>query len=238
MQLYFVPQNLLLRALMRARAQASAANLQHVSFDAGQQLWAEGDATPHALFPLRGAISLQLSPGGGKHVEIAIVGREGFAGAALLPGSECNRTSAVAIAPGEALVMSAEAYGRAITVRAFRAAIERFTRFHLVALSYTVICNRVHVIEKVCVGRLLQVQDRIVGDSLQLTQDIFAKQLGVRRASISRAVTGLQKLGAIAYDRRGRVTIADRSQLERLACTCYHTLKSEFDLHVAANGGF
>jgi hypothetical protein len=64
MQLYPVPQNLLLRALARAKAPVPAGKLQHLTFDAGQTLWNAGDSAPYAVFPVRGALSLQLSPGG------------------------------------------------------------------------------------------------------------------------------------------------------------------------------
>jgi len=237
MQLHPVPQNLLLRSLARAKAQVPAGKLQHVTFETGQALWEIGDSAPFALFPLRGAISLQLSPGGGKQVEVAMLGREGFAGIALAPGAENNRTSGVAISPGEALVMTREVFRRAIVGTAFRTAIDRYHRLHLAMLSYMVVCTRVHVIEKLCVSRLLQLHDRMRSESLQLTQDTFARQLGVRRASISRVVTGLQRSGLISYDRRGRMTIVERKELEQRACPCYRHIKAEFDRHVEQHGG-
>jgi CRP-like cAMP-binding protein len=170
-------------------------------------------------------------------VEVAILGPEGFAGVSLVPGAETNRTGAVAISPGEALVMPREVFRRAASAPAFRMTLDRYLQLHMVILSQMVACNRVHVIEKVCVGRLLQVHDRIRTESIQLTQDTFARQLGVRRASISRVVTGLQRQGLIAYDRRGKVTIVNRAELERQACPCYHHIKSEFDRHVEQHGG-
>ncbi len=236
MQGYPVPENLVLRSVSKAKPPI-AGKLEHVTFEAGQKLWSEHEIKPYAFFPLRGAISLQLSPGAGKRVEVAIVGREGFAGASLVAGCERTRMSAEAICGGEAFIMSRDSYRRYHEVPALRTAIDRYTQLFVTMLSRILVCNRVHVIEKVCVGRLLLIHDRIQGDSLHLTQDAFAKQLGVRRASISRVVTGLQKAGAIAYDRRGRVTIQDRQRLERLACSCYHAIKSEFDRLVYQQGG-
>jgi CRP-like cAMP-binding protein len=237
MQLHPVPQNLLLRALSRGKAASTAGKLRHLTFEAGQGLWSAGAEDPCAVFPVRGVLSLQLSAGAGKDVEIAMVGREGFAGVALIPGAEWTRTAAVAISAGEALVMPGDIFRRAVAVPAFRAGIERYIQMFISMLSQLLVCNRVHVIEKVCVGRLLQIHDRIHGDSFRLTQDVFARQLGVRRASISRAVTGLQKRGAIEYDGRGSLTIRDRSQLEQIACSCYRQVKSEFDRHVDQHGG-
>lgn len=237
MQLHPVPQNLLLRALARGKPPVAVGKLGLLAFDAGQRLWNEGDAEPHAVFPVRGVLSLQLSPGNGKHVEVAMVGREGFAGVALLPAAERTSTAAVAISPGEALVMPRQVFRRALSAAVFHSALEGYSQLFISMLSRLVVCNRVHVIEKVCIGRLLQIHDRILGDSVRLTQDLFARQLGVRRASISRAVTGLQKLGAIDYDRRGSLTIRNRTQLEQLACPCYHHVKLAFDRHVGQHGG-
>lgn len=237
MQLYPVPENLLLRAIARTKPSA-AAKLEHVVFDPGQQLWHIGDSNPYAFFPLRGVISLQVAPSPGKHVEIAIVGPEGFAGVALGRCDGQTRSSAVALSAGEALMAPREILRRWLAIPAFRAGVERYTELHVSMLSNILACSRVHVLEKLCIGRLLNIQDRTQSETLSLTQDNFARHLGVRRASVSRAVAGLQRVGAITYDRRGRVTIADRRHLERLACPCYHHLKAEFDQLVDQQGGF
>ena len=44
--------------------------------------------------------------------------------------------------------------------------------------------------------------------------------LGSQRTTVNEAAQGLQKAGAIAYS-RGRITVLDRSALERAACECY-----------------
>jgi CRP-like cAMP-binding protein len=233
---YPVPENLLLRAA-NAKLPLGAGKLVHVTFEAGQQLWRADDTRPHAFFPLRGALSLQLSPDGAKHVEIALVGREGFAGVSLVAGSTRARMSAIAISDGEAFVMSSEMFRRYAAVPAFRAALDRYTQLFVTMVSRILVCNRVHAIEKVCVGRLLFLQDRLKSDLLHMTQDVFAQQLGVRRASISRVVAGLQKTGAISYDKRGRITICDRHHLEAMACTCYYSIKDEYNRLVTQQGG-
>jgi CRP-like cAMP-binding protein len=228
---YPVPENLLLRVAARTKP-VSAAKLEHVVFEPGQQLWRAGDTSPYSFFPLRGAISLQLTPSAGKHVEVAIIGNEGFAGVALALGEGETRSSAVALSSGEAFVLPREVFRRALANDAFRESVDRYTDLFIATIANILACSRVHVLEKLCVARLLLIQDRTKADTLHLTQDTFARHLGVRRASVSRAVAGLQRAGAISYDRRGRVTIEDRRHLERLACSCYHRLKAEFDRHV------
>ncbi len=238
MKEYPVPENFVLRAAARTKSPRPAGQLAHLTFEPGQHLWSVGETQPHAFFPLRGVVSLQLSPSAGKQVEIAVVGREGYSGVALIPAADRTRASAVAITAGEAFVMTAAVYRRYLAIPAFRTATERYTQLFTTILSRILVCSRVHPIEKICVGRLLLIQDRTRSDSMQLTQEAFAHQLGVRRASINRVVTGLQKAGAISYDRRGRLTIRDRELLERRACSCYHTIKSEYDRLVTVQGVF
>jgi CRP-like cAMP-binding protein len=180
---------------------------------------------------------LQLSPKPGKHVEVAIVGREGFGGVSILAGEECAHLSAVSISAGEAYVIPREIFHRYLGMPAFCAAVDRYRRLFITSLCHTLVCNRVHVIEETCIGRLLLIHDRIPLQSLLLTQEVFASQLGVRRATVSRVLSGLQKLGAVSYDRRGRMTIVDRQCLERLACPCYHAIKAAFDRLVDQQGG-
>jgi CRP-like cAMP-binding protein len=236
MSLYSLPENLLLRAVARSKP-AGAAKLEHLVFEPGQQLWSVGDAAPFAFFPIRGAISLQVTPAVEKHVEIAIVGNEGFAGVALSVGADRARAAAVALSAGEAVMMSRDVFRRWLTIRAFREAVDSYTSLFVSMLENNLACSRVHVLEKLCVSRLLLLQDRTRAETLHLTQETFARHLGVRRASVSRAVAGLQRVGAITYDRRGRVTISDRRQLEKLACSCYHRLKSDYDDLVDRQGG-
>jgi hypothetical protein len=61
-----------------------------------------------------------------------------------------------------------------------------------------------------------------------MTQELIANMLGVRREGVTEAAGKLQKLGAIKYV-RGKITVLDRPQLERLSCECYAVVKRESD---------
>jgi Mn-dependent DtxR family transcriptional regulator len=52
--------------------------------------------------------------------------------------------------------------------------------------------------------------------------------LGVRREGVTEAAGKLQKLGIIDYV-RGKITVLDRSGLERRCCECYAVVKKETD---------
>jgi Crp-like helix-turn-helix domain len=59
------------------------------------------------------------------------------------------------------------------------------------------------------VAWLLALQDRTVGHDLEITHEVFAKMLGVRRVGITQAAKKLQEAGLIRYS-WGKLTILDR----------------------------
>jgi CRP-like cAMP-binding protein len=204
----------------------------------GERLWTSGAPIPYVLFPVRGVVSLQIAADEGKQADIGLVGREGCAEVSCLLGAGQTRTIAVALTAGEAIVVKPNTFRIWLDDRRFREATERYMQMFLTMLNRISACNRVHKIEKNFIGRLLLMQDRTQSDSFQLTQDFFSRILGVRTATISRAAAALQKQGAIRYDGRGRLTILDRRQLERQACSCYGVIKAEWDDLITALGGF
>ena len=84
-------QNILLRAAVRARRPLLLSKLETVAFKSGQQFWTPDKPTPYALFPLHGSISHADIPIGRKTSEVAVVGREGFAGVSLFLGANSPR---------------------------------------------------------------------------------------------------------------------------------------------------
>jgi hypothetical protein len=66
------------------------------------------------------------------------------------------------------------------------------------------------------------------GNSLTMTQDLIANNLGVRREGVTEAAGKLQRAGYIRYS-RGHITVLDRPGLELRVCECYAVVKVEFD---------
>ncbi|HEV2447511.1 MAG TPA: Crp/Fnr family transcriptional regulator [Candidatus Sulfopaludibacter sp.] len=229
--------NLLLRAAPAAR-RSRTGGLKHIMFAAGTQFWQEGEALTQVLFPLRGILSLQMSAGPGKRVEVGLVGAEGVAGISLFLGEPKARMTVVALTDGEAVAMPRQVFQSCLDSPVFRAAVNRYLRFFILMLAKLAVCNRAHVLESLCAGRLLLMQDRTGGDSFLVTQEFLSRLLGVRRATVSHAASRLQKGGSISYDRRGRLQILDRKRLEKAACSCYRAIKADFDRLVIAQGGW
>jgi hypothetical protein len=65
-------------------------------------------------------------------------------------------------------------------------------------------------------------------NQLNVTQELIANMLGVRRPGVTEAAGKLQQLGVIEY-MRGHITVLDRFKLEKLSCECYSAVKTETD---------
>jgi CRP-like cAMP-binding protein len=87
----------------------------------------------------------------------------------------------------------------------------------------TAACNALHLTEARFCRWLLQSADRAASNTLNLTQELLAEMLGVRRTSITEVASKIQGSGAISYS-RGVIKIIDRHVLETQACECYQTL--------------
>jgi hypothetical protein len=52
--------------------------------------------------------------------------------------------------------------------------------------------------------------------------------LGVRRAGVTLAMSGLQEAELVRYA-RGRVTVIDRAGLEIASCECYAVVRAQYE---------
>jgi hypothetical protein len=82
----------------------------------------------------------------------------------------------------------------------------------------------------------LTAQDRSGRDDLPVTHDLLARNLGVRRASVSEAIKPLERHGIFASE-RGLVRILDRARLEQIACRCYRLMRLGRDQRQSAKAG-
>jgi CRP-like cAMP-binding protein len=181
----------------------------------------------HLWFPRSGVLSMVSEMEDGSVVEVATVGREGFAGVSIVLEAREMAQRIFAQIEGEA---------DRIPVERFRVLRERLPTLNRTMLRYaaslvTMIaqgsaCNRLHPIEARCARWLLQTRDRVDSDRFQLTHEFLAQMLGVTRPSVTIAAGILQKAGIIEYN-RGDVTILDRERLEAASCECYRIVRRE-----------
>lgn len=158
-----------------------------------------------------------------------MIGNEGVVGIPLILGTEIelNRRALVQVAGN----------GVRLKATAFTEEFNRGARLHNLLLNYlhafitqlsqTAACNRMHRLEERLARWLLACQDRLNSSELQLTQEVIAEMLGVRRAGVSVAATQLQQRGFIRH-KRGYIQIIDREGLEAASCECYAVVSREY----------
>jgi CRP-like cAMP-binding protein len=104
----------------------------------------------------------------------------------------------------------------------------RYTQALLTQMAQTAVCNRHHSVDQQLCRWLPLSLDRLASNELNMTQELIADMLGVRREGVTDAAGKLQKAGLLRYN-RGKITILDRPGLQKRTCECYEVVKREFD---------
>ncbi len=221
--------NLLLRALAPSVRQRIDANLKLTELPLGEVLYESGDVMNDVYFPTNSIVSLLYVMEDGSSAEISVVGNEGIVGIALFMGGLST--------PSRAVVQSA-GYGYRLAGKFLKEEFRRHGELHHLLLRYTqalitqmaqtAACNRHHSIDQQLCRWMLLSMDRLKGDHLNMTQELIANMLGVRREGVTEAASKLAAAGVIEY-KRGRITVLDRAELERRSCECYQVVKLESD---------
>lgn len=221
--------NLLLKGLPEDVKARLEADLVLTELPLGAVIYESGDVMNDVYFPSNSIISLLYVMADGCSAEISVVGNEGIVGIALFMGGGST--------PSRGIVQSA-GYAYRLEGRRLKAEFDRHGEFHRLLLRYTqalltqmaqtAACNRHHSIHQQLCRWLLLSMDRLQGDKLDMTQELIANMLGVRREGVTAAASKLQRAGVIAYQ-RGHIRIIDRSELERRSCECYAVVKRETD---------
>lgn len=182
----------------------------------------------YAYFPTTAVVSLIYLMDDGASAEVAVVGREGFIGLSVLLGGGSTLNRAVVQGAGQLLRLPARVLQASVDRgdRVLRHLL-RYTQALLTQVSQTAVCNRHHSLDQQLCRWLLLMLDRIDADRLEMTQEMIANMLGVRRESVTEAALKLQGAGVISY-RRGRIDVIDRPGLERRVCECYTVVRAEY----------
>jgi CRP-like cAMP-binding protein len=170
----------------------------------------------------------------GKCVEVGLIGKEGFAGLALLVGFRKSFTRVIAQADMAAFRLDADVLtGLLRNSPVLNRELQRLLQIATVEMSQLAACNRLHQVNQRLARWLLMSQDRISSKSLPLTHEFLALMLGTRRSSVSIAAGVLQDAGVINYS-RGNVVILSRPALERAACECYQLIRQHIEEETGA----
>jgi len=224
----FKPRNRLLVTLPRQDLLSLWPDLKPVPLVRGAVLFEADEPLTRVYFVEAGVVSLLAVFEDRTTSEMAMVGREGVIGIAMLLGGDTAFGRYVVQAPGLALAIEASRFRSALlTSPALRAACDAYARAFLREALQIAACNSVHLVEERCVRWLLMSHDRSDGKMLSVTQEYLAAMLGVCRSTVTVAAGALQKAGLIRY-RRGAIEVLDRAGLEAASCECYSVMRSHY----------
>ena len=202
-------------------------HLELVPLTLGQVISEGGTKMRYVYFPTDSIISLLYVMENGASAEIAVVGNDGMVGVALFMGGESTTSRAVVQSGGFAYRLFGQRLKDEFNRHgALLHLLLRYSQVLLTQMAQTAVCNRHHSIEQQLCRWLLLSIDRLKGDHLQMTQELIANMLGVRREGVTDAAGKLQKLGIINYS-RGHIQVTNRHLLEQNCCECYDVVKHE-----------
>jgi len=220
-------QNLILAALPSVDYRRLLPQLELVEMGLGHSVYESGGHLQHVYFPIEGIVSLLYVTQGGSSAELAVVGREGMIGVSLFMGGETTPNRAVVQSACKAYRLPAHVLKAHFAEGgALQLILLKFTQALITQISQTAVCNLHHTVDQQLCRWLLLSLDRLPENRLQMTQELIANMLGVRRQGVTESAGKLEHEGLITYS-RGLITVLDRPGLEKRSCECYAVVKSE-----------
>lgn len=224
---YDTQQNYLLASLPSEVFERIAPHMQRISVKAGQNMRVFESKEPVIYFPTTAILSVYYMMEHGASVEIVGVGNEGMLGGTFFMGGidmislvTVHATGACCQVNGQILMQEFKRCG------AFMHMVMRYTHAFISQVSQSAGCNRHHSVEQRLCRLLLMSIDRLSSNELNITQELIASMLGVRREGVTKAACNLHRCGIIDYH-RGHITVVDRQGLESHVCECYNVVRNE-----------
>jgi CRP-like cAMP-binding protein len=231
------PRNRLLLALPARNLKRLMPELEPIRCQRAQILMDADSALDHVFFPDSGVVSVVAVYADGSIIEMATIGREGYADVQATFGAKRSSAQLLVQIPGSAAKISRAAFTRAMqSMPAFRSLMYAYVQAFLEQVMVSVACNGAHSLKQRLARWLLMMRDRSDSDTLPITQDLLAEMLGVQRPSISIAAQELERAGLIERGRR-QVTILDRQGLTKASCECYQLVRSRLAFHLPKTYG-
>jgi len=220
-------QNHLLDALSATELKRLRRHLEPVDMPLGDVVYESGRHLEHVYFPTDCIVSLLYVLENGASAEIAVVGNEGVVSVSLFMGGETTPSRAVVQSAGTAYRLPGAAMKQEFTRGgAMQHLMLRYTQALITQMAQTAVCNRHHSVDQQLCRWLLLSIDRLAAPEIEMTQELIANMLGVRREGVTEAAGKLQKAGVITY-RRGHIKVLDRPKLEQMSCECYEVVRRE-----------
>jgi len=225
--------NFLLGRLAPASLARVASQLSVIELRAPEVLAEPHQRIQRVYFPHSGIISCLVELSDGNAIETGMIGRDGVFGATQALDDEVTLNLVAVQISGRASVTTPERV-RALAkeLPQFKALLMKYEQFFVAQGQQTAACNAVHDIEARTCKWLARMHD-LVGPDIAVTQEFFARMMGVRRTSVTTVAGTLQGAGLISYS-RGRVHVVDIEQVRKRACECDAAVRSNFRQMFAA----
>jgi CRP-like cAMP-binding protein len=202
-------------------------DLELIDLPLGHVLYEPGELLSFVYFPVSCIVSLVLGTENGSTAELALTGKDGLVGVPLVLGGRTSTHKAVTQSAGKAWRLRAEVMAWELKQQGqLLGLVLTYTQALMTQMAQSVVCNRHHSVDQQLCRWLLLNLDQLPDNHLNMTQELIANMLGVRREAITEAAGKLQAAGLIQY-RRGRITVTDRPGLEARACECYRVVRAE-----------
>jgi CRP-like cAMP-binding protein len=221
--------NRLLAALPAEERGALAPFLERIPLSLGDALYEPAARQQYVYFPADSIVSKLHVLESGASAEIAVIGNEGVVGVSLFLGGERMPSRAVVQSSGFGYRVEASVIRKEFERGgALQHLLLRYTQALMSQMAQTAVCNRHHTVDQQLCRWLLLSLDRLRSNRLNMTQELIANMLGVRRVGVTEAASRLQAAGLINYQ-RGHIQVLDRRKLEKRVCECYAVVCREYD---------
>ncbi|WP_396432343.1 helix-turn-helix domain-containing protein [Limnohabitans sp.] len=220
-------QNKLLAGVPLSHYARMSEHLKPVDLTAGQVIYEAGESLEFVYFPTTCTTSLVSHTTDGDSSELAMTGRDGMVGVALVLGSGSMNHRVVVQCAGQAFRMPADAFLMEMTrCRELQQLVLCYVQILITQMSQSIVCIGHHSVSERLSYWLLFNRDALDSDQLKVTHEMIANMLGVRRESVTQALGKLQSAGLVASG-RGKINILDRDGLTDCVCECFSLVSSE-----------
>jgi len=220
-------ENRLLAALPERERARLIPQLEILTLFAKEAIYEAGEEMNYVYFPLDCIVVLISSVESKATVEVGLIGNEGLVGATILMGAKHSTSQALILTEGKALRLPASIVKKeAKRSSRMREVILAYANALLAQSARLAACHRYHTPQARLARVLLMIDDRLHTAELRVTQDLLARLLGTRRATVTQAANQLQD-GQLIQLLRGRIRIHNREALERAACSCYTIIAAQ-----------
>jgi CRP-like cAMP-binding protein len=193
---------------------------------AGQVVCDCNEIFHHVYFPLTARFAHECILDDGRSIELATIGRNGFAGWPVITRSGSIPFRTIVTSSGTAFRCSEAALLACLKEEPWvEARMLQYIETMFAEMSQMAACARLHSIEQQVSCRLLSLADSNRSATVATSAVALARALGVTARSVRSALHMLGAARIVTHDRHG-VTIQQREALEQRSCECYRVLRA------------